>query len=156
MVRARTRCGIHAGEPTPRPALRPPGWGPPYLPVTRRYVNPLYLRVELIPEYAYLAPERLAEVSRAAEVLTAELNTDKQLDRDQSWKHKRDALLAIHKGRVVAGSGQPNIARTAQQKVIRSCSSRRGAPSLNTTARGITGLKAVPRSVESSGRRVPL
>ena len=69
----------------------------PYLPVTRRYVNPLYLRVELIPEYAYLAPERLAEVSRAAEVLTAELNTDKQLDRDQSWKHKRDALLAIHK-----------------------------------------------------------
>ena len=68
----------------------------PYPPVTRRYVNPLYLRVELIPEFAYLPAEQLAQITRDAQALALELNTDQQLDRNTSWKHKRDALLEIH------------------------------------------------------------
>ena len=67
----------------------------PYLPVTRRYVNPLYLRVELIPEFAYLPAEQLTQITRDAQALALELNTDQQLDRNTSWKHKRDALLDL-------------------------------------------------------------
>lgn len=81
---------LHACAPTP--GMEPS----PYLPVTRRYVNPLYLRVELIPEFAYLPAETLADVTRDAQSLSLELNTDQQLDRDTSWKHKREALQKIH------------------------------------------------------------
>ena len=81
---------LHACAPTP--GMEPS----PYLPVTRRYVNPLYLRVELIPEFAYLPAEQLAQITRDAQALALELNTDQQLDRNTSWKHKRDALLEIH------------------------------------------------------------
>lgn len=81
---------LHACAPTP--GMEPS----PYLPVTRRYVNPLYLRVELIPEYAYLPPDVLAEFARDARELAADLNTGKLLDRDRSWAHKHAALLLIH------------------------------------------------------------
>ena len=40
---------LHAAAPT-RPWSRRP-----YLPTSRRFVNPLYLRVEAIPEFADLA-----------------------------------------------------------------------------------------------------
>ena len=43
---------LHAAEP------RPPVEDSPYLPTTRRFFNPLYLRVEEIPEYGYLGPGR--------------------------------------------------------------------------------------------------
>ncbi len=82
---------LHACAPTP--GMEPS----PYLPITRRYVNPLYLRIELIPEYAYLPPEILAEVTLDAQSVAESLNTDQQLDRDTSWQHKRTALLEIHK-----------------------------------------------------------
>jgi 4-alpha-glucanotransferase len=39
---------LHAAEPVP------PMEPSPYLPTTRRFANPLYLRVERVPEYAYL------------------------------------------------------------------------------------------------------
>ena len=52
---------LHAASPIPPMAPSP------YLPVTRRFANPIYLRVEDVPEFAYLpevgralAPERLA------------------------------------------------------------------------------------------------
>ena len=41
---------LHAAEP------RPPVEDSPYLPTTRRFFNPLYIRVEDIPEYGYLDP----------------------------------------------------------------------------------------------------
>ena len=81
---------LHACAPTP--GMEPS----PYLPVTRRYVNPLYLRIEQIPEFAYLPPDALAEVARDGAALAAALNTDALLNRDESWAHKRAALVKIH------------------------------------------------------------
>lgn len=81
---------LHACAPTP--GMEPS----PYLPITRRYVNPLYVRIELIPEYAYLPPETLAAVTLDAQTVASELNTPDLLDRDTSWHHKRAALLDIH------------------------------------------------------------
>ncbi len=81
---------LHACAPTP--GMEPS----PYLPVTRRYVNPLYLRIELIPEFGYLAPDAIAAITSDAAELATELNTGELLNRDQSWAHKRAALLQIH------------------------------------------------------------
>ena len=66
----------------------------PYLPTTRRFVNPLYIRVEDIPEVAYLpAATRaaIAELSRAGQAL----NTSQTIDRDGSWETKRSALHLV-------------------------------------------------------------
>ncbi len=77
---------LHAAQPVP------PVEPSPYLPTTRRYFHPLYLRVEAIPEYARLddaARARIAEL--AAGFSTANTATD-LLDRDSSYAAKLEAL----------------------------------------------------------------
>jgi len=76
-------------------ALTAPIEPSPYLPTSRRFVNPLYLRVEAIPEFADLdgrgRVRRLrSEVQRRAAKLDA-------IDRDGAWAAKRVALEALHK-----------------------------------------------------------
>src|SRR2546428_11822047 len=65
----------------------------PYRPSSRRFPDPVYLRIEEIPEYAYLDPrdrERAAALlARAAELRTAVLETDALSDRDAGWGLKR-------------------------------------------------------------------
>ncbi|OBH02812.1 MULTISPECIES: 4-alpha-glucanotransferase [unclassified Mycobacterium] len=66
----------------------------PYLPTSRRFVNPIYLRVEAIPEYAELTKRgrvrRLrSDVQRRAGRLDA-------IDRDGAWAAKRAALTLLH------------------------------------------------------------
>ncbi len=66
----------------------------PYLPTSRRFVNPIYLRVEAIPEYADLTERgrvrRLrSDVQRRAGRLDA-------IDRDGAWAAKRAALKLLH------------------------------------------------------------
>ena len=67
----------------------------PYLPVTRRFANPLYLRVEDIPEFVSLP----AEIRERAEALASTLQqmnlTDDLLDRDTCWGAKRSVLESI-------------------------------------------------------------
>lgn len=80
---------LHAAEPT---APMEPS---PYLPSTRRFVNPLYLRVEAIPEVAYLTPADFAAmVAARGEVQTDAAGSD-QIDRDRSWAAKRAVLHAV-------------------------------------------------------------
>lgn len=81
---------LHAPSPTTPVAPSP------YLPVTRRFVSPLYVRVELVPEYAYLTGAVRAEIERMA-LLQRSLNTaDVLLDRDAVWEAKRSALTLVH------------------------------------------------------------
>ncbi len=80
---------VHAAEPV---APMEPS---PYLPVTRRFLNPLYLRIEDIPELAQLDPfahHRIQELGR----LGRSLNSGDGIDRDATWSLKREALGILH------------------------------------------------------------
>lgn len=80
---------LHAAEPVV------PMEESPYLPTTRRFVNPLYLHVEDIPELVRLdeaARARVAELASQAQAL----NTADTIDRDAAWVAKREALGLIH------------------------------------------------------------
>ncbi|HEY3480425.1 MAG TPA: 4-alpha-glucanotransferase, partial [Streptomyces sp.] len=68
----------------------------PYRPSSRRFPDPVYLRIEEVPEYAYLAGparERVAELAvKAAELRDGVLHKDGLIDRDAVWALKAEAL----------------------------------------------------------------
>ncbi len=80
---------LHAAEPAP------PLSNSPYLPMTRRYVSPLYLRIEDIPELARLSPAQRAEVDKLAEPLLAASQTPELIDRNRVWAAKYRSLKLI-------------------------------------------------------------
>lgn len=73
----------------------------PYLPTSRRYVNPLYLRPEAIPEYADL--RHRGRVRKAKAELGHRLRRTEFIDRDAAWKAKRDVLEGIYRVERSAG-----------------------------------------------------
>src|SRR5699024_816841 len=79
---------VHCGEPFP------PVSPSPYLPTSRRFVSPLYLRPELVPEYADLHPADRARVDELARD-AAEMNDDDDIDRNRSWTAKLEALRVL-------------------------------------------------------------
>ncbi|SFA72846.1 4-alpha-glucanotransferase [Cellulomonas marina] len=80
---------LHAAEPTT------PMTPSPYLPTTRRFVNPLFVRPEAVREAAYLSSADRALVEWAAEPARA-LNTDTgPIDRDVAWTAKKAALEVV-------------------------------------------------------------
>jgi 4-alpha-glucanotransferase len=80
---------LHAAEPVA------PIEASPYLPTTRRFLNPIYLRVEDIREVGYLKATDRALVEWQAEAMRA-LNIDPgELDRDAVWEAKRNALETV-------------------------------------------------------------
>ncbi len=80
---------LHAGEPLP------PLSQSPYLPMTRRFTSPLYLRVEDIPEYAKLTAGDRVRIDSLAAPLRARNATSELLNRDEVWQAKRSALQII-------------------------------------------------------------
>jgi len=62
----------------------------PYYPTSRRFLNPLYLRIEDVPGAGQLGPEleRLATMGR-------QLNAQRRIDRDAVFRVKYEALRAI-------------------------------------------------------------
>jgi 4-alpha-glucanotransferase len=80
---------LHAAEPLP------PVSPSPYLPMTRRHISPLYLRIEDIPEYARLGPADRARVDGLGAPLRAASTTAALIDRDAVWAAKRSALEII-------------------------------------------------------------
>jgi len=68
----------------------------PYLPVTRRFSNPMYLHVEDIPEFVNLSEAVHDRIEQLAAQLRRLNDTDDLLDRDAVWAAKRVALQAIH------------------------------------------------------------
>ena len=80
---------LHSAEPVA------PMTPSPYLPTTRRFVSPLYIRVEDVRETAYLSAADRALVEWAAEPAMS-LDTDAgPIDRDVAWGAKRSALEIV-------------------------------------------------------------
>ena len=85
---------LHAAQPVP------PMEPSPYLPSSRRYVNPLYIRPEAIAEYASLSSAEREIVSGMRRDLTGDLAHSEAVERDASWDAKREALeLVFRAGR---------------------------------------------------------
>ncbi len=80
---------LHAAEPLP------PVSASPYLPMTRLFTSPLYLRVEDIPEYAALPAAQLNEIAELAGSLRVSNTTADLIDRDAVWRAKRQALELV-------------------------------------------------------------
>ncbi len=81
---------LHAAEP------QPPVSPSPYLPMSRRQISPLYLRIEDIPEYQGLSAADRARVEALAAPLRAASATTALIDRDAVWAAKLAALELIH------------------------------------------------------------
>lgn len=81
---------LHAAEPCP------PVEDSPYLPTTRRYSNPLYIRVEMIPEFSYLDEADAAELRELAAGFRELNRSADEIDRDPIFAAKLRALHAIH------------------------------------------------------------
>ncbi|MGW4205129.1 4-alpha-glucanotransferase [Streptomyces sp. NPDC004726] len=96
---------LHAAVPgTPASPTDPS----PYRPSSRRFPDPVHLRVEDIPEYAYVSGpdrKRLDELRRkAASLRESVLDGGGLIDRDAVWALKREALELVH--RVPLGPGR--------------------------------------------------
>jgi 4-alpha-glucanotransferase len=81
---------LHAAEPVP------PVEPSPYLPTSRRYGSPLYLRIEAIPEYAYLEPSASVQVDRLAAAVGSSMDGADRIDRDSVWLAKKAALELVY------------------------------------------------------------
>lgn len=80
---------LHATAPTS--PIRPS----PYLPATRRFVSPLYIRPEDVDEVAYLPGPQRALVEWAAEEIRDANERNEPIDRDKVWEAKSQALEVI-------------------------------------------------------------
>ena len=86
---------LHAAAPTT------PMEPSPYLPTSRRFVNPLYLRVEAVDEFADMSGRgRIRKLHRAAVTRAAESDV---IDRDHAWEAKRAACKLVYRVRRSAG-----------------------------------------------------
>jgi 4-alpha-glucanotransferase len=82
---------LHAAEPLP------PVSNSPYLPMSRRWVSPLYLRIEDIPEYKDLSYSERKRLTQLSQPLREACQTPELIDRDAVWTAKREALEMLRK-----------------------------------------------------------
>ncbi|SER82793.1 4-alpha-glucanotransferase [Streptomyces sp. yr375] len=95
---------LHAAVPGAVPGA--PTDPSPYRPSSRRFPDPVHLRVEDIPEFAYVDDREgvAALLGRAARLREAVLEKGELIDRDAVWEVKREALDAVV--RVPLGPGR--------------------------------------------------
>ncbi|MGW8570343.1 4-alpha-glucanotransferase [Streptomyces niveus] len=71
----------------------------PYRPSSRRFPDPVHLRIEAVPEYAYVTDRAGAALDglleRAAGLRAAVLDKGALIDRDAVWQLKREALEIV-------------------------------------------------------------
>jgi 4-alpha-glucanotransferase len=82
---------LHAAEPLP------PVSPSPYLPMSRRWVSPLYLRIEDIPEYKDLNYSERKRLTLLSQPLCRASPSPGLIDRDAVWTAKREALEMLRK-----------------------------------------------------------
>ena len=80
---------VHASQPVS------PLETSPYLPVSRRWLNPIYIRPESIEEYASLPQASRVTIEQLADETRQFAIREDLIDRDRSWEAKRKALEAI-------------------------------------------------------------
>lgn len=98
---------LHA--PTPVSPMAPS----PYLPSSRRFANPIYLRIEEICEFGYLKPGQIKSIRRLAKPILGA--SDGLLDRDRTWAAKRAALDIVRTVPLTPGRQASYDAFVAQQ-----------------------------------------
>lgn len=81
---------LHASEPVP--PIEPS----PYLPTSRRFFNPLYVRIADICEYAYLRPSDLDVVSTLAAIERRKVLDADGIDRDGIYAAKLKSLELLY------------------------------------------------------------
>ncbi|MEH0108681.1 4-alpha-glucanotransferase [Tersicoccus sp. MR15.9] len=81
---------LHAAEPAP------PVEPSPYLPTSRRFFHPLYIRVEDIREYGYLPEAERARVAALAARCSADNTSVDAIDRNPVYAAKLEALALVH------------------------------------------------------------
>ncbi|MGH3098367.1 MAG: 4-alpha-glucanotransferase [Streptosporangiales bacterium] len=81
---------LHASAPVP------PREPSPYFPATRRFPDPLYLRIEDVPEYAALPADRRETVDALGEPASRTNADPGGIDRDLAWRQKRAALEVLY------------------------------------------------------------
>lgn len=67
----------------------------PYLPTSRRFVNPLYLRVEAIPEYA--TARHRGRIRKLRTTVHERSQRRELIDRDDAWAAKSAALKQVYR-----------------------------------------------------------
>ena len=80
---------VHASQPVS------PLENSPYLPVSRRWLNPIYVRPESIEEYASLPEASRAAIEQLRDETRQFDSREDLIDRDRSWEAKRKALEII-------------------------------------------------------------
>ena len=80
---------VHASQPVS------PLETSPYLPVSRRWLNPIYIRPESIEEYASLPQASRVTIEQLADETRQFATREDLIDRDRSWEAKRKALEII-------------------------------------------------------------
>ena len=80
---------VHASQPVA------PLENSPYLPVSRRWLNPIYIRPESIEEYASLPQASRVTIEQLRDETRQFAIREDLIDRDRSWEAKRKALEAI-------------------------------------------------------------
>jgi 4-alpha-glucanotransferase len=80
---------LHAAQPVP------PMEPSPYLPSSRRYVNPIYIRPEAVHEYGRLSDRRRRRIAEVRRNLQKALANETAIKRDEVWAAKKKALEQI-------------------------------------------------------------
>ncbi len=80
---------LHAAEPVP------PVEESPYLPTTRRFINPLYLNIESIPELELLDDELRADIDELASELRVLNDSAEPIERNPIYTAKLQVLHAL-------------------------------------------------------------
>ena len=81
---------LHAAEPVV------PVENSPYLPSTKRFANPLYLRVEAIPEFGGVGASARTKIESYAAKAKILDDDGLLLNRDRAWENKKAALELVY------------------------------------------------------------
>ncbi|MDO5512389.1 4-alpha-glucanotransferase [Corynebacterium sp.] len=81
---------MHAAEPLP------PAEDSPYLPTTRRFINPIYLRIEDIPEMEQLDEDTRSDILELAAELREMNRSEDIIERNPVYQAKLDVLHEMH------------------------------------------------------------